>query len=1083
MNDLTEDCCFDLTAHNSVLESKKQQLKTLEKRTFLPRTVIVLIIIALVVNPLTGQFSWLLLDHRDAKPQIMAKLPGLLSETRLLSTQQLTPSYSSIPSPISGNLKILAVPVRFADLSNATNIEKDIVQRKIAPLAAYYLQISYGSVFLDVECLPFWSTLPRSMQYYGGNSGIFVDANFMDFVRDSLDSVDSVVDFRNFGYVIFVHVGNDEASSREPLDIWSQAAIGKEYFANDGGVMLGFAAVAETDPYGVFAHEFGHSIGLPDLYDYSGKQGFVFKWSLMDQGSWLNPPVSLMATEKMWLGWISSNNLTIVDPSTISNITLSKIEEPGQVLAVKIPLGYGYYTVEYRTRTLTDQMIPMNGVIIAYVNESASSGDGPIAVKDATSNTVTLNDGAFIAGTRFVDSANEVAVKILSVDSSAVQIRAQKGFAELVIEDVQIVGELLQGRNLHFEVTVKNMGITPSELCVASLKINEVGLQSKILEAIDPNASIVLDFGLWSAQAGTNDVEAVIDVNDDVVEKNENNNVALMTLDVTEHSVSIDQTLVSNQRADLNSTQKVLFHTKWKDNSSDVEGGTIYVNDTAYVTNSTGWIELTASWNYVETVSWQVTGVYVDGVLDYEQEVPNPWIVWDAFEVHDCGASKDRCDVGSTQTIWTKIRYASDGRMFDNSTGAVSIGGQAAEWNAQNECWTIHDSRDTAVQIEYDVPSDIEDTLFGLTSIVAVRQVKVIWDRVNVSISARSVRVDVGAFAVIDVKGSYEYDAAPWNGTAVLNDTLFKATVGEFSYSVASITDPVFGLSEFESNTVLVIFDRILLNLSVKDERINVGEVAQIIVTGTHESDGRPWNGSFTLDGTLVENQVGIHHFQVTSITDVEFNLTAFKSNIVSVIWDRVNLQLACPYQKVQVGTPAPISWTGKYEYDDTAFGGEVVLNDTMIKNSTQPATYAVANLSDSLYNLTVFSSNSVHVIFDSIICKSEASALYPGTVEVKVNLTFQSDSSPVTNANVTINGSRANGVGAGVYSTTIPEWRPYVAYRLAVEDENFVLNSQVSFFAVGNIILISVVASVIAVAAMLLFVRRRNVEQPTPYI
>jgi M6 family metalloprotease-like protein len=1072
-----------LTAHNSVIEPKKQQRKTLDIRTLLPRTVIVLISIALVVNPLTGQFSWLLLAHKDATPQSMAKLPGLLSETRLLPTQQLTPSYSSIPSPISGNLKILAIPVRFADVSNATNIETDIVQRKIAPLTTYYSQISYGSVFLDVECLPFWSTLPKSMQYYGENSGIFVDANFMDFVRDSLDSVDSVVDFRNYGYVMFVHVGNDEASSREPLDIWSQAAIGKEYFANDGGVMLGFAAVAETDPYGVFAHEFGHSIGLPDLYDYSGKQDFVFKWSLMDQGSWLNPPVSLMAAEKMWLGWISSNNLTIVDPTTISNITLSTIEEPGQILAVKIPLAYGYYTVEYRTRTLTDQMIPMNGVIIAYVNESASSGDGPIAVKDATLNTVTLNDGAFVAGTRFVDSANEVAVKILSVDSSAVQIRAQEGFAELVIEDVQILGEPLQGRDLHFEVKVKNIGITPSEPCVASLKINEVGLQSKILEAIDPNASIVLDFGLWSAQAGRNDAEAVIDVNDDVVERDENNNVALMTLDVTEHSVSIDRTIVSNQRADLNSTQKVFFHTKWKDNSSDVEGGTIYVNDTAYVTNSTGWIELTACWNYVETVSWQVTGVYVDGVLDYEQEVPNPWIVWDAFEVYDRGASKYRCDVGSTQTIWTKIRYASDGRMFDNSTGAVSIGGRAAEWIAQNECWTIRDSRDIAVQIEYEVPSDIEDTLFGLTSLVAVRQITIIWDRANVSISPRSNRIDVGAFAVFDIKGSYEYDATPWNGTAVLNDTLFKVTVGEFSYSVTSITDPVFGLSDFESNIAVIIFDRVLLNLSLKDERINVGDAAQIIVTGTHESDGRPWDGSFTLDGSLVEDQVGIHHFQVTSITDVEFNLTAFQSNIVSVVWDRVNLQLACPYQKVQVGTPAPISWTGKYDFDDTAFVGEVVLDDDVIKNSTQPATYTVANLSDSLYNLTVFSSNSVHLIFDNIVYKLEATALYPGTVEAKVNLTFQSDNSPVTNANVTINGQKANSVAAGVYSTTIPEWRPYAIYHLAVEKENFILDSQVSFFAAGNIILLSIVAAMIAVAAMLLFMRRKNVEQPTPYI
>jgi hypothetical protein len=59
-------------------------------------------------------------------------------------------------------------------------------------------------------------------------------------------------------------------------------------------------------------------------------------------------------------------------------------------------------------------------------------------------------------------------------------------------------------------------------------------------------------------------------------------------------SVMIDQAFVSDERADVGSVQTVGFHAKWN-NGSDVVGGSIYVNGTKYVTNSTGWISIRAA--------------------------------------------------------------------------------------------------------------------------------------------------------------------------------------------------------------------------------------------------------------------------------------------------------------------------------------------------------------------------------------------------------------------------------------------------------------------------------------------------------
>ena len=40
---------------------------------------------------------------------------------------------------------------------------------------------------------------------------------------------------------------------------------------------------------GVFAHEFGHDLGLPDYYDTAGGENSTAFWTLMSSGSWLEP--------------------------------------------------------------------------------------------------------------------------------------------------------------------------------------------------------------------------------------------------------------------------------------------------------------------------------------------------------------------------------------------------------------------------------------------------------------------------------------------------------------------------------------------------------------------------------------------------------------------------------------------------------------------------------------------------------------------------------------------------------------------------------------------------------------------------
>jgi len=91
------------------------------------------------------------------------------------------------------------------------------------------------------------------------------------------------------------------------------ARVGKsKYWVGD------YTVEPENGGVGVFAHEFGHDLGLPDLYDTSGNSGGAENstafWSLMSSGSYGNSgrpedgigtkPVHMGAWEKLQLGWL-----------------------------------------------------------------------------------------------------------------------------------------------------------------------------------------------------------------------------------------------------------------------------------------------------------------------------------------------------------------------------------------------------------------------------------------------------------------------------------------------------------------------------------------------------------------------------------------------------------------------------------------------------------------------------------------------------------------------------------------------------------------------------------------------------------
>ncbi len=208
------------------------------------------------------------------------------------------------------------------------------------------------------------------------------DVNFSEYDGDGDGSVDCFM---------VIHSGEGaetqeyEMEDSKCCDIWSHAF--QAYVPTSDGVTIKSAfigaGISNVFPYGnmgLMAHEFGHLLGLPDLYD-TASQGLqscgVGPYSLMGYGLYKGdreqgfPPGTLPANlspwEKIFLGWATSHT-----PDGEFCDTLSPTSSSDYFLRL---LGYGYdqkeyFLVEFRKRENFDSDFPSEGVLIWRIDEN-----------------------------------------------------------------------------------------------------------------------------------------------------------------------------------------------------------------------------------------------------------------------------------------------------------------------------------------------------------------------------------------------------------------------------------------------------------------------------------------------------------------------------------------------------------------------------------------------------------------------------------------------------------------------------------------------------------------------------------------
>ncbi|MEO6207444.1 MAG: M6 family metalloprotease domain-containing protein [Candidatus Limnocylindrales bacterium] len=142
---------------------------------------------------------------------------------------------------------------------------------------------------------------------------------------------------------------------------------------------------------GPMAHELGHDLGWPDLYDTDLSSKGAGKWSLMGTGSWNrvgshpsgSSPAHPDAFSKVYQGWVTpmrmvgnASGVTIAAGSTRADIKQLLPNRNGVDWSYRSHRGHGeYYLVENRQRIGYDAGLPGCGVLIWHIDETRTSSN------------------------------------------------------------------------------------------------------------------------------------------------------------------------------------------------------------------------------------------------------------------------------------------------------------------------------------------------------------------------------------------------------------------------------------------------------------------------------------------------------------------------------------------------------------------------------------------------------------------------------------------------------------------------------------------------------------------------------------
>jgi len=328
-----------------------------------------------------------------------------LSDNFVASVQQ---TYSIAQSfPKTGTRRLLVILIDFNNLPFTINnqIFDNLMNQQnynqTGSFRDYWINNSFNSLTINSTVVGWYHASGNAANYGAPTivNGIETnhDNNPKLLVQQAIDAAESAgINFSQFDNdgdhkvdgVVIIHSGQGQedfgsfpnATLEQANTIWShRGTLGTLARNYDGVTIDDYDIVPELDFFmnvttiGVICHEFGHILGLPDLYDTKAiptSEG-IGNWDLMASGSWNNwgaTPSNLSAWCKSFLGWQTPTIIQSVGGYSILNASQNNVS-----YRINTPHSNEYFLIENRQPIGFDAALPGTGLAIWHINTDKTS--------------------------------------------------------------------------------------------------------------------------------------------------------------------------------------------------------------------------------------------------------------------------------------------------------------------------------------------------------------------------------------------------------------------------------------------------------------------------------------------------------------------------------------------------------------------------------------------------------------------------------------------------------------------------------------------------------------------------------------
>jgi M6 family metalloprotease-like protein/uncharacterized repeat protein (TIGR01451 family) len=452
----------------------------------------------------------------------------------------------------SGTQAVLVILVEFSDQSSVGSTAAewhDSFFGATGSVTDYYNEASYGDLTLVPAAETFTDTVGGEvndgiigwldMGYDHPNTqGSITDDN-RKLTYDALVAADSYIDYSTYdtnadGYItpdelhlVIVAAGYETSYGGTTYactpNVWAHRwslgwgnvdaptldGVTLAHWSVDGGYTqfgewhqasnCGVSSSGHKATIGIMAHEMGHDLNWPDLYDTDGSSRGVGYWSIMGYGSWLgyvpgDTPSHPDAFSKWYQGWVTPlegiTQTVFLDQVESNREILKLLDNPD---GVDWNFGYQsgtgeYFLIENRQKTGYDAYLPGCGLLIWHIDESVTSSNYANADEDhplvdleeadgnddlywannagdsgdpypGSSGNNVFNDTSDPNSNLYSGDSSGVSVQINSTSCAAtMELQVLSPFADQELTKTSPVTEVIAGEPLTYTLTVTNTG-------------------------------------------------------------------------------------------------------------------------------------------------------------------------------------------------------------------------------------------------------------------------------------------------------------------------------------------------------------------------------------------------------------------------------------------------------------------------------------------------------------------------------------------------------------------------------------------------------------------------------------------------